>query len=296
MAADVDTAHLALNHAGAQLPLDRAGVRLKRAREAAGTTLAQVAAATKIPERLLMAIEESRFSVLPSRIYALGFSRSYARMVGLDEAEIVKEVRAEIDSTTPGGDIPTAQAFTPGDPARVPELRLAMLAALGAVLVILAGLVFWHSAYNPAGSLPSILPADAPTSGAKAGVAAVSAAPVAAPLAARAPAGGAVTLSALSAGIWVKVYETSGKVLFEQAMTQGQVFTVPADAQAPLIWTGRPDALAIAVAGKPVAKLAETQRIIKDVPISAAALLARAPAPAGTTPAAATAKASPAAQ
>ena len=295
MAADVDTAQLALNRAGPQLPLDRAGARLKRAREAAGTTLAQVAAATKIPERLLMAIEESRFSVLPSRIYALGFSRSYARVVGLDEAEIVKEVRAEIDSTAPGGDIPTAQAFTPGDPARVPELRLAMLAALGAVLVILAGLVFWHSVYYPAGSLPSILPADAPASRAKAGVAAVSAARVAAPLAARAPAG-AVTLSALSAGIWVKVYETSGKVLFEQAMAQGQVFTVPADAQAPLIWTGRPDALAIAVAGKPVAKLAETQRIIKGVPISAAALLARAPAPAGTTPAAATAKAFPAAQ
>jgi len=306
MVADVDIA---------QLPLDRAGARLKRAREAAGTSLAQVAAATKIPERLLAAIEDSRFSALPSRIYAIGFSRSYARLVGLDEAEIVKEVRAEIDSTAPRGDIVTAQAFTPGDPARVPERRLAMFAALGAVLVIVAGLVFWHNAYNPAGSLPSILPADAPSAAAKPSLVAApgvsstaKAFPAAAPAAPPAritPAGGAVTLSALSAGIWVKVYEASGKVLFEKAMAQGQAFTLPADAQAPLIWTGRPDALAITVAGKPVAKLSETQRVIKGVPISAAALLARHPttAPAGPplarpghAPASATAKASTAVQ
>jgi len=104
----------------------------------------------------------------------------------------------------------------------------------------------------------------------------------------------------MSAGIWVKVYEASGKVLFEKAMAQGQTYTVPADAQAPLIWTGRPDALAITVAGKPVAKLSETQRTIKGVPISAAALLARAPAPAGQAPvsgaASGAAKAPPAAQ
>jgi hypothetical protein len=105
-----------------------------------------------------------------------------------------------------------------------------------------------------------------------------------------------VTLSALSAGIWVKVYDASGKVFFEKAMAQGQSFTVPAAAQAPLIWTGRPDALAITVAGKPVAKLSETQRTIKGVPISAAALLARAPAPAGPATGSGAAKAPLAAQ
>ncbi len=153
MAADIDTA---------ELPLDRAGPRLKRAREAAGKSLADVSAATKIPERLLAAIEDSQFSALPSRIYAIGFSRSYARWVGLDEAAIVEEVRAEVDGATAGGDMATVQAFTPGDPARVPDTRLAIVAGLGAVLVIVAGLVFWHSAYNPGGSLPSILPADGP--------------------------------------------------------------------------------------------------------------------------------------
>ncbi len=284
MAADVEIA---------ELPLDRAGPRLKRAREAAGKTLADVSAATKIPERLLAAIEGGQFSALPSPIYAIGFSRSFARLVGLDEADIVAEVRAEIDGAATGGDIAAAQAFAPGDPARVPELRLAIAAALGALLVIVAGLVFWRSAYNPAGSLPSILPADAPSAAPKLSAAnpSVSAMPdnrspaMAASPAPVLPAAGAVSFSALAPGIWVKVYEASGKVLLEKEMEPGQIFTVPADAQAPLIWTARPDALAITIAGRPVPKLSETQKIMKGVPVSAAALLARTAPPAGRSPA-----------
>lgn len=282
MAADVEIA---------ELSLDRAGLRLKRAREAAGKSLADVSAATKIPERLLVAIEASQFSLLPSRIYAIGFSRSYARLVGLDETAIVNEVRAEIDGAAPRSVVTSTQAFAPGDPARVPQLRLAIAAGLGAVLVIVAGLVFWHSAYNPAGSLPSILPADAPSgpiqSAAKSDTPVVAAihAPVPAP-----PTGGAVSLSAMSANLWVKIYEASGKILFQKQMALGETFTLPADAQAPLIWTARPDALAITVGGRPVPKLSERQRIIKGVPISAAALLARtAPATAASRPMAATA-------
>ena len=275
MAADIDIA---------ELPLDRAGPRLKRAREAAGRTLAEVSAATKIPERLLAAIENSQFSALPSRIYAIGFSRSYARWIGLDETAIVDEVRAEIDSE-PGSDIAATQAFAPGDPARVPGWRLAIVSALGAVLVIGAVLMFWRSGYNPVGALPSILSADAPSSPGKLARANPGAASRSPALVGAVPASALpqrVTLSALSPGIWVKVYEASGKTLFERMMTSGQTFTVPVDAQAPLIWTARPDALAITIGGKPVAKLSDTQKIIKGVPISAAALLGRPRSPAGT--------------
>jgi cytoskeletal protein RodZ len=290
MAADVEIAGLAHESAGQQL---------KRAREAAGKSLAEVSVATKIPERLLAAIEDSQFAALPSRIYAIGFSRSYARLVGLDEAAIVSEVRAELDGAAATNEIASTQAFAPGDPARVPGRRLAITAGLGALVVLVAGLFFWHSAWNPAGSLPSILPADAPpvavqshaaaAPGVNSASLAVAASPVPGaspvPAAATLPTGGTVSLSALSAGIWVKVYEASGKKLFEGLLAQGQSFTVPADARAPLLWTGRPDALAISVAGKPVPKLSEKQKMMKNVPISAAALLARnAPPPAAMAP------------
>lgn len=263
----------------AELSLDSAGQQLKRAREAAGKSLADIAAATKIPERLLAAIESGQYSALPSRIYALGFSRSYARLVGLDEAAIVREVRAELDGAATGHDsAATAQAFAPGDPARVPEWRLTIFAGLGALLVLVGGLLFWHGGWNTAGSLPSILPADAPARPA----APARKSPPLAPSAPAAPSGGTVAISAQSAGIWVKLYEASGKTLFEGQLALGQSLTIPADAQAPLIWTGRPDALAITIGGKPVPKLSDTQKILKGVPISAVALLAR-PVPAATT-------------
>ena len=269
----------------AELPLDSAGMRLRHAREALGKSLNDIAAATKIPERLLAAIEASQFSALPSRIYAIGFSRSYARVVGLDEVAIADEVRAELDGPR-GDESPSTPAFIPGDPARVPGRRLTVIAGLGAVAVIVGALVYWHNAYDPEGPLPSILPTDAPPAGKSvagarsAGLGKVAMSPAVAPVS-----GGPVTISALAPGIWVKVYEAAGKTLFEGQMAQGQSFTVPADASAPLIWTGRPDALAITVGGKPVARLAEKQEIVKAVPITAAALLAR-PQPAASAPAA----------
>ena len=58
------------------------------------------------------------------------------------------------------------------------------------------------------------------------------------------------------------------------------------EAAGPQVWTGRPDALAITVGGQPVPKLAEAERIMKDVPVTAAALLARGQAAPGAAPAA----------
>ena len=57
-------------------------------------------------------------------------------------------------------------------------------------------------------------------------------------------------------------------------------------AEGPQVWTGRPYALAITVGGRAVPKLSEADEIIKDVPVTAEALLARADQPAGpATPA-----------
>lgn len=270
----------------AELPLDSAGHQLRRAREAAGKTLTDVAAATKIPERLLAAIEDSRFSALPSRIYAIGFSRSYARAVGLDEAAIVSQVRVALDGAAALDEVATTPAFAPGDPARVPGLRLAITAGVGALAVFAGGLAFWYGGWNPAGSLPSIISAAPPTGvpahAVRAPFAPEAAAPAAAAPTPALPSGGTVALSATSAGIWVKLYEASGKKIFEGLLAQGQSITVPADAQAPLIWTGRPDALAISIAGRPVPKLSDKQKTMKDVPISATALLARNAPPAAS--------------
>ena len=91
-----------------------------------------------------------------------------------------------------------------------------------------------------------------------------------------APADGAVVITA-SETAWVKIYDADKKSLFESEMKAGESYTVPADANNPMILTGRPQALSVTVGGKAVATLGEPDRTISDVGVTAAALLARKP-------------------
>ncbi len=254
--------------AEAELPLDSAGTRLVRAREAAGLTRAQVAAATRIPERHLIAIEQGDYAALPARTYAVGFSRSYAKAVGANDAEIVEAVRAELAMAEPEAPRRQVQTFEPGDPARVPSARFAWLAALAALAVIVAGFAFWRSYYAPGGELPSILPPETPAP-----------APAASPAQAPPAPSGPVVFTALQPRVWVKFYDGAGNQLLQKELAQGESYTVPADLPDVKLWTARPDQLAITIGGQAVPKLADQQRTMKDVPVTAAALLARAAAP-----------------
>lgn len=257
-----------------ELPLDGAGTRLLRAREAAGMTRAQLAAMTKIPERHLAAIEAGNFAALPARTYAVGFSRSYARAVGLDEQEIAALVRAELAeqvADTPRRSAPPS--FEPSDPARVPSARFAWLSALAALVLILAGLAWWRGMFAPGGELPSILPEETPSAAASTGPVATAPTP-----------SGPVVITALEPLVWVKFTDANGNQLFQSELKQGEGYTVPTDLATVLLTTARPNALAITIGGQPVPKLAEVQQTMRDVPVTAAALLARGTAQASPSP------------
>ncbi len=251
--------------AEAQLPLETVGARLRRAREQAGLGIAALAAQTRISQRQIEAIEASDFGALPGRTYAVGFSRSIARAVGLDETEVAAATRAELTQQQAENPRRPVQTFEPGDPARVPSARLTWLALAGVALAVLLGIMFLPSLFSPAGSLPSILPADQPVN-----TAAGSALPPAAPTAA-----GPVVFTALQPGVWVKFYDAAGTQLLQKELAQGESYTVPAGQGEVLLRTARPDQLAITVSGQPVPKLSDVQQTMKDVPVSAAALLAR---------------------
>ena len=71
------------------------GGHLRNAREARGLTIAAVAAATRIQPRLLEAIERNDLSVVPPYPYARGFVAAFAREVGLDADETVRQYFAQ---------------------------------------------------------------------------------------------------------------------------------------------------------------------------------------------------------
>lgn len=255
-----------VNEAPVELPLDGAGGRLRRAREAAGLTLEQVAGETRIPLRHLEVIERGDFEALPARTYAIGFSRTYAKAVGLDQREIAEQVREELGV---GSARETAResSFEPGDPARVPTRGLAWFSAFAALLLVAGGFAYFKDYFFPGAGPGPLTAPEAPQ-------AAPQAAAAAAPTPAATPTG-PVVFTALQEDTWVKFYDANGEQLMQKQMAKGESYTVPADAEGPQIWTGRPYALAITVGGRSVPKLSEEDEIVRDVPVSAEALLAR---------------------
>lgn len=255
---------------------DGAGARLRAAREARRLELPQIAAETRIPLRHLEAIEQGDFASLPSRAYAIGFTRTFAKAVGLDHAAIIDAVRGELAE----GQMHRSSASSgmePGDPAKLPSAGLAWFGAFAA-LVLAVGLIAFFSTRFGAGDGPAPLaPPPAPEPVAAAAPAAGAAVPAT---------GGPVVLTA-TADVWLRVYEEGGERLLEKQLMKDESFTIPATAADPRINTGRPDLLAITVGGKPVPALSDKPEQLSGVPVSAAALLARA-APATTAANAAT--------
>ena len=134
----------------------RAGEKLRAARERLGIDRGELSLRTKINERHLAAVEDSDFSSLPARIYAVGFARSYAGAVGLDAGVIAAQVRRELNEQEAPANQRPAYDLDLEDPAKIPSRRLAWIAAALGIALIVAGAVFWRSYFVPAVDLPPV--------------------------------------------------------------------------------------------------------------------------------------------
>jgi len=252
---------------------EKVGEKLRDARLAQGLELSDIASRTRIPLRHLQAIETSDYSGLPSPTYAVGFVKSYARAIGADEVALAKELRAETSGMFAAREV--YESYDPQDPVREPSSGLVWAGAVIAVLLLAAvGLWYGTDLFRSSGTPePEPLPTEA-----------VADVPQAAPSPAAPATNGQVTLTATQA-VWLRIYDADGKRLFEKEMAAGERYDLPQDAKGPMINLGRPESIRVSVNGSDVAPLGTPGRAIKDVPISAAALLARGTA--GATPTAA---------
>ncbi|MEM1052537.1 MAG: RodZ domain-containing protein [Pseudomonadota bacterium] len=254
-----------------------AGDRLRAAREARRMELSHVAAETRIPVRHLEAIEASAYDTLPSRTYAIGFARSFARVVGLDDKSIADAVREELAE---GGLHPSVMAsgMEPGDAAKLPSRGLAWFGAFAA-LILIAGVIAFASTYFGAGAQlpPLIATSDEAEPGDLATDTETLAASESGGVAAVATSAGQVILTMAGDEAWVRFYEDGGERLFEGVMVDGDTYEVPLDAEDPRINTGRPNLFNITIGGQAVPPLATEMVPVSDAPVSAAALLARGP-------------------
>jgi len=77
------------------------GERLRREREMRGISLDEVAASTKIGTRLLRALEDEHFDLLPGGIFNKGYVRAYARHLGINEEQAVADYLEAAHETPP---------------------------------------------------------------------------------------------------------------------------------------------------------------------------------------------------
>ena len=253
---------------GAFFTTESPGHILKNAREAKGMSIADVAEQTRVSIRQLEAVERDDFASLPGTPYAVGFSRAFARAVGADEVAVARGVRVSIGAAEPNA---RYEMFEPADPARVPPRWLAWIAATIAALLAI-GYGVWRSQLSSAPTETELSDSSNATK------AQVQPKERVAPPRILASATGPVVLTALDA-VWLRIYDQSGTRLLEKQMAKGESYTVPATANNPMILTGRPDALSVTVGGRVVAPLGPPQKTVTDLPISAAALLAREASP-----------------
>ena len=141
------------------------GDTLRRERLRKDLGLEQISRETKISARLLEAIENDQFELLPGGVFAKSFVRQYARFLGLDEEELAGEVEKAIN---PAGDL----AFTgaPSEPAfKVPPVTeweaagrsnssaLPALALVVAVMLVCSAVyAWWQRSRRPAPVRPPV--------------------------------------------------------------------------------------------------------------------------------------------
>ena len=91
-------------------------------------------------------------------------------------------------------------------------------------------------------------------------------------------AAGPVVLTATDA-VWLQVKDGSA-VLKQGELAAGETYTVPADAAAPLLTTGKPEALRITVGNQQAPAVGEPGRTVSGVSLKAVDLMQSAPTPA----------------
>lgn len=229
------------------------GQRLREAREAAGLSIEDVAATTRIPTRHLASLEISDWDKLPASTYSVGFAKNYATAVGLDKAEIAEQLRSEMGGERPVATYP--EVYETADPARAMPKGL-VFGALGLVLV--AVLVFTWLGNRSMESDPTA----PPVANELAAVDNVVATPAAV---------GTVVLTANEA-VWIEVKDGTA-ILKQGELAAGQSFEVPANAVAPRLTTGKPEALRIAIGTADAPAVGPAGKRVSDVSLLAADLM-----------------------
>jgi cytoskeleton protein RodZ len=241
------------------------GEELKRAREQAGLTLAQVADRTKVRPGILKEIEADDHERLPALTYSLGFVKAYARTVGLDPVAVGERYRVESQKGDP---VPTMVDLQPLEAQRLPSGRV-VAASVGVLLLLIALFWAWGAGWftqsppaAPETPAQETAPAEPEPEEGSAASATAQAADPAAP----------VTLAAREE-VWLRISDGE-ETFFMGTLAKGQSMALPAG-RAWQLRTGRAGALDVKVGGVQIPPLGGPAEQVRALSLKPEDLLAR---------------------
>lgn len=148
------------------VPMATVGEQLRKAREASGMEVQDVAQATNMRADHVTALEEGNFQCFPAPVYIRGSVRTYARLLKIDETPLLSALNQELS----GG---SQREEASGSPKRrkgpidflmLQLSRIGLKRGLGmlAAVVLIAGVVYlssWWSHRDQADPLANVPPA-----------------------------------------------------------------------------------------------------------------------------------------
>jgi cytoskeletal protein RodZ len=105
------------------------GVEFRALRESRGLSVDRIATATRIPVRMIEAIERDDLHALPARPYLRGFVAAYGRELGLDPADAVTRYFSDHE--------PPVETLTIPEPVAEPEGRTGRVLIVAGVMLAL---------------------------------------------------------------------------------------------------------------------------------------------------------------
>lgn len=125
------------------------GPQLKKAREAKGLSVVEVAEAQHLRPAIIQAIENGKYELIDTELFLKGYIRAYARQVGLDGNALIADLNLELEPMRQEqAQAKAANPLVDIERRRRKKRRVAK-AALWLVALAVLGLLVFSFIYNP---------------------------------------------------------------------------------------------------------------------------------------------------
>jgi cytoskeleton protein RodZ len=118
------------------------GETLRQARESNGWSLAEVALKLNLTTTSLSNLEAGAFDKLPGHTFARGYIRAYAKLLGMDQAVLVRQFDQSTGTDSQGSNVHSLGRIE--EPVRVSHTILRIVSLLLLVAVIGGGFIWWQ--------------------------------------------------------------------------------------------------------------------------------------------------------